>query len=400
MDSSTNRKLRTLMLLENCAYPQDVRVRHEADTLAAAGYGVTVLAPRASGQPWHEVIRDVQVYRFPYIQASQGLLGYLVEFGYATALLTLMVLWRWLRGGFDVLHLHNPPDTLFVAALLPRLAGKRVIFDHHDLAAELYAAKQEDQKAWISRLLNLFEKTSCRVATHVITANESYRRHDIERNGVNAEQVWVVRNGPDLGELPDLKPLTPAANGMVKIGYIGYIARQDGFDHLLYALHHLKQDLGKRDWSCLVIGPADDPETLEKLVAELDLRAEVTFAGKKPHREALELLATVDIGVAPEPFNPFNDKSTMIKVLEYMALGKPVVAYDLTEHRITAGEAALYAQDNDPGQLARHIAALMDDPDQRAQLGAMGRTRIEQQLSWSHSAEKLLDCYDTIARRR
>lgn len=400
MDSSPKRELRTLMLLENCAYPQDVRVRHEAETLAAAGYGVTVLAPRSAGQPWHEVIRDVHVYRFPYIQASQGVLGYLVEFGYATALLTIMVLWRWLRGGFDVLHLHNPPDTLFIAALLPRFAGKRVVFDHHDLAAELYAAKQENQKAWISRLLNFFEKSSCRIATHVITANDSYRRHDIEHNGVDPQQVWVVRNGPDLDELPVLKTQTPAADGAVRIGYIGYIARQDGFDHLLYALHHLKKDLGKSDWSCLVIGPADEPEALEKLTAELGLSAHVTFAGKKPHREALEMLATIDIGVAPEPFNAFNDKSTMIKVLEYMALAKPVVAYDLTEHRITAGQAALYAQDNDPGNLARHIAALMDDPEQRVRLGATGRERIEQQLSWSHSAEKLLACYAAIPRRR
>lgn len=387
------------MLLENCAYPQDVRVRHEAETLVSAGYRVSVIAPRGAGQSWHAVVNDVHVYRFPQPATSQGMIGYLVEFGYSTLIMALMVLWRWLRDGIDVVHLHNPPDTLFAAALLPRLAGKAVVFDHHDLAPKLYAAKTEQPSARISALLQRFEAISCRVAQYVITANDSYRQHDIDHNGVAADRSWVVRNGPDLDQLP--APTNGAhADGPVCIGYIGYIARQDGFEYLLYALKHLREDFNHDDWSCLVIGPAAEPDRLERLVSELNLSDHVTFTGRKPHREALDLLATVDIGVAPEPANPFNDKSTMIKVMEYMALSKPVVAFDLTEHRITAGDAALYAHDNDPRDLARHILTLIEDPAQRARLGAHGRERIEQRLSWAHSAPKLLDCYQTITRDR
>lgn len=397
MGRSSGRPLRILMVLENCTYPQDVRVRHEAQTLAAAGYRVSVLAPRSSGQPWHEVINQVRVFRFPYLKATHGVMGYLVEFGLATALLALMVLWRWMRDGFDVIHLHNPPDTLIATALIPKLSGKRVVFDHHDLSAELYAAKQDTPTPWVSRLLTRFERYSCRLADYVIASNQSYRLHDIDHHGVREDRLWVVRNGPDLEKFPTPSFELKAASDPVVIGYLGYIGRQDGFDHLLYALHHLKHDLGHHGWSCLVIGPADEPEVLQALAAELNLTGDILFVGAKPHREALELFATVDIGVAPEPLNTFNDKSTMIKVLEYMALGKPVVAYDLTEHRITAGDAALYAANDGPRELARQIATLLDQPELRVRLGTIGRQRIEQQLSWEHSARNLLECYHAIA---
>lgn len=400
MSKSSGRQLRILMVLENCAYPQDVRVRHEAETLAAASYTVTVLAPHESRQAWHEVIHGVRVHRFPGFSASHGVLGYLAEFGFATIILTVMALWRWLRDGVDVVHLHNPPDTLFVAALLPKLAGKRVVFDHHDLAAELYAAKVQAPNPRLLRLLTRLEHYTCRLADVIIASNHSYRQHDIDQHGVRADRVCIVRNGPDLREsaAPSFQP--KAAGSPVIIGYIGHIAAQDGFDQLLYALHHLKFDLGQHAWSCLVIGPAEDLDALRALAAELDVADRVTFTGGKPHHEALELLATVDIGVAPEPYNAFNDHSTMIKVLEYMALGKPVVAYDLTEHRITAGDAALYAANEGPRELARQIAILLEDPAERLRLGKIGRQRIEEQLSWEHSARSLLACYQAIAADR
>jgi len=390
--------LRVLMLLENCPYPQDIRVRLEAETLAAAGHRVTVICPRAAGQPWREERNGVRLFRFPYPQARRGLLSYLIEFTYALAVFSLGVLWCWGRDGIDVIHLHNPPDMLFLATVLPRLWGKRIIFDHHDLSAEIYQAKVTAPKAWVCHLLHRLERWSCRFADRVITVNESYRHRDITRNRVDPERICVVRNGPDLREFPasDLcEP--PNAHEPIRIGYIGYIGRQDGIDDLLLALRHLKDNLGYRNWTCQIVGPAEEPQRLQQLIADLGLADWVEWTGHKPHSEALRLLSAMDIGAAPEQANPLNDQSTMIKVLEYMAAGKPVVAYDLTEHRVSAADAALYARPNQPDDLACQIARLLDDADLRTRLGTTGRRRIEQELAWCFSAERLLACYRALA---
>ncbi|NDJ77321.1 MAG: glycosyltransferase family 4 protein [Chloroflexi bacterium] len=390
--------LRVLMLVENCAYPQDSRVRSEAQTLIDQGHTVSVICPRSNGQPWYEEVNRVQVCRFPCPSATVSMLSYIIEFGWATWIVLLLVLWRWVREGLDVVHIHNPPDTLFVAALLPKLAGKRVIYDHHDLSAELYQAKNATPHRILVRVLRLLERCSCRVADRIIVPNESYRQHDMERNGVRFDRIWTVRNGPDLHRFPaELRPAS-TADSAVKIGYIGYIARQDGIDHLLHALSYLKNDLGLTNWSCVVIGPAEEPQVLEQLIADLALGNHVECTGYKPHAQALDLLGTVDIGVAPEPANSFNEKSTMIKIMEYMALAKPIIAYDLKEHRVTADEAALYALPNDQHDMARKIAQLIQNPELRARLGTIGRRRIEQNLSWKNSAQALVNCYNSLTQ--
>lgn len=388
------------MAVANNPYPQDVRVRQEAKTLTAIGFDVTVIAPKSTGQPTHECLEGIRVVRYALPPSVGGPLGYAVEFTYVTAATMALLTWIWLRSGLDVIHLHNPPDTLVFATVLPRLMGKLVVFDHHDLAPELYAAKYERTRRWIERLLRWLERLSCRWADAVITVNESYRRSDIERHGLEPERVIVVRNGPPLDRLAPVEP-DPSVRRRAQfvVGYLGHIAKQDGVDHLLEALDQLESAYGISSWHAVVIGPADDADGLERLAEELGIAAKVEFTGFQPEPVWRAMLAATDVCVVPDPPNALNEQSTMIKIMDYMALGRPIVAYDLAEHRVSAADAALYAPAGDRVALAEAIVRLLRDPALRGRMGAIGRQRIEQSLAWEFSAQQLARLYTTLGAR-
>jgi glycosyltransferase involved in cell wall biosynthesis len=389
--------LRTVMIVENNSYPSDTRVRNEAETLVAAGYDVTVICPRGKDQPWREDIRGVHALRFPPPPGGSGFLGYVLEFGYGTAIAALYVLWCWVSRGLDVVHVHNPPDTLFTAGLLPKIAGKKLIYDHHDLAPELYLSKFERDGGSVHKVLLLLEKWSCRFANYVITVNESYRQQDIARNGIPADKVTIVRNGPVLSRFSLVPPDAELrARAPIIFGYVGHISRQDGLDHMLRALYHLETDLDYKDWFAVIIGRADNADELRQLAAELGITEKLQFTGHLNSDQLLPLLSAADICLVPDPSNPLNDKSTMIKVMEYMALEKPVVGYELAETKASAGDAGLYAEPNNPLAMARELQRLVEDPALRERLGKIGRKRVEDQLSWDYSASHLLEVYNTI----
>jgi len=398
MDRSDGPKV--VALLENNPYPFDIRARLNAVALAEAGYQMTVIAPRGRNQKWSERVGDVQVYRFPVFGSGTGLLNYLAEFLSSTVIMTAMVLWVWARHGLDILHMYSPPDNLSVSGLLPKWASKAIVYDNRDLSPELYESKFGRSGGFLWRLLCWLERRATRLATHVLVVNESYRRVIIERDGVPPERVTAVRIGP---ELDRLRPAEPDAELRSRAGtiivYLGQMSRQDGVDHLLRALRHLKDDLGRHDWYCVLIGRADNREDLDALVTELGIGERVWFTGYVPDPDMLRYLSTADICVDPDPANPLNEISTMIKLMEYLTLGKPVVAYDLTEHRVTAGEAALYAKPNDEMHMAQQIARLMDEPALRARLGSLGRQRAEKELAWDHQRGKLLAVYDQLIQR-
>ncbi len=394
------RHLRVVMVLENCSYPLDTRVRCEAETLAQMGHCVTVLCPRDPQQAWRETIHDVRIIRFPAPPSGRGLLGYVTEFSYTSLILAMLVLVVWMRSGVDVVHVHNPPDTLFVAGLLPKLAGKWLVYDHHDLSPELYCSKYDRTSKRVERFLRTMEYWSCRLADTVITVNESYRLTDQTRNQVVPQKIHVIRNGPDLNRVY-LRPIDPELRQRAAtiIAYVGTMNRQDGVDHLIRALGHLSHDLNHHNWYCVLIGRCRDAATLEALAKELGIGEQVKLAGYVPDETMLAWLSTADICVAPDPSNPLNDRSTMIKILEYMALGKPIVAYNLPEHRVSAGNAGLFARPNDPLDFARQLARLIDDPVERQTLGQRGQQRIQESLGWDYSAGRLRGVYEQIAER-
>lgn len=392
----TGRAARVLMLLENAPYPLDARVRQQSRALVEAGYGVAVICPGDPGQPWHETLAGVEVYRYPAPRGGDGLVGYLYEYGYsmlASFGLSLLVL---ARHGFDVIHAANPPDTFALVAAPYKLVGKRFIYDHHDLSPEMYYARFGGRgNRLLRRLLLGLERFSCRLADHVIATNDSYRALEIARDGVRPDRVTVVRNGPDLRRL---RPMDPDPELRAKAGTIiafaGVMGYQDGVDYLVRALHHLVFELGRADVCCVFIGgKGDAQDDLKALVKQLGLEPYTWFTGWVSDEEYVRYLGTADICVAPDPANPFTDRSTMIKVMEYMALEKPIVAFDLTEHRASAGDAAVYVHPNEEPAMARAIAALIDDPARRRAMGQFGRRRVESELAWPRSVPNLLAAY-------
>ena len=386
------------MLLENNPYPQDIRVRQEANALVAAGHQVMVIAPMRSGQPWRQVCQDVHAYRFPAPPDANGFLSYLFEYGYSMVAIFLISVFIFLRHGFDVIHTHNPPDTLVLIAAFYKLFGKRFVYDHHDLAPEMYYARFGGSgNPLVYRVLVWFEKLSCRLADHIITTNQSYRTIEMQRGQAPGERITIVRNGPDLSHLrlvapdPDMRRLCETT-----LCYVGDMGFHDGLDCLLRSLQHLAFDLKRGDFFCVLVGDGDAWSDMKSLSEQLGLSEFVSFTGRVAHDEVPRYLSAADICVAPEPSNTYNDRSTVIKMMEYMALGKPIVAFDLPEHRFTAQEAALYATPNDELDFARQIAALMDDPQRCQQMGQLGRARVEMELAWSYQAERLIEAYETL----
>ncbi len=391
-------RTRVLMLLENCSYPQDGRVRHEATTLLAAGYEVSVICPATRGQVRHEIVDGVNVYRFPALMANGGLLSYVWEYTFSVTAMFVFSLVVFIRDGFDVVHAHNPPDILALIAACYKVLGKRFVYDQHDLCPEIYQARFADHAYPIVQSILLgFEKISYRLSDHVIATNESYRTIGVERGKVPGNRITIVRNGPDPEQWQRITPLVDLRQraGTI-IGYMGLIGPQDGVDYLLRALAHLVYTLKKTDVLCLIIGQGDAVPRLKELAIELGLTPYVEFTGWLSGEKLLGYLSTIDLGVDPAPSNPYNDRSTAIKLMEYMALEKPVVAFDLPEHRYTAQDAAIYAIPNDEMDFARQIAALMEDAERRMVMGRRGRARIDTELSWPYQAECLLKVYKSL----
>ena len=247
-------------------------------------------------------------------------------------------------------------------------------------------------------MLRALEWAQFRTADLVISTNESYRQIAIARGRVPASRVVVVRSGPSRERFATVRPVDPALKRgrPLLVAYLGVMAPQDGVDHLLRAAHHLIHVRGRRDVAFTLVGAGDSFPDLRALARDLELDPHVCFTGRIPDEDVERILATADVCVCPDPRNPLNDVSTMNKVLEYMACGRAIVAYDLREHRESAGEGALYAEPNRIEDLADKIAILLDDPGLRERMGDYNRRRFLDSMAWEYSAGELLRAYETL----
>ncbi|APE27344.1 glycosyltransferase family 4 protein [Aurantiacibacter gangjinensis] len=383
-----------LIIVENLPLPFDRRVWQEARTLKAAGATVSIICPTGKGyEKRYEVIDAIHIHRHPLPIEAEGALGFLLEYGAALVWETVLA-WRiYFKRGLDIIQGCNPPDLIFLVALPFKLLGVKYIFDHHDINPELYEAKF-GTRGFFWKLMGLFEKLTFKTADVSIATNESYRTIALTRGGMAADRVFVVRSGPDLSRLQAVPPVPALKDGKTfLVGYVGVMGEQEGIDLLIDAVEHLVHDMDRRDIRFVLVGGGPSLAKLQADVARRDLGEWIHFTGRAPDQELFEVLSTMDIGVNPDRVNAMNDKSTMNKIMEYMALGKPMVQFDVTEGRFSAQDASLYAKANNPKDFAEKIAELLDDPERRERMGAFGRARVETQLNWNTQVEPLLAAY-------
>ena len=389
---------RVLIIVENLPVPFDRRVWNEANALRDAGYQVSIICPKGVGAEESLLVLDgIRIYRHPLPLDARGALGYLLEYSSALFWESLLA-WRvFFTTGFDAIHACNPPDLIFfIGGFFKYVFGKKFLFDHHDINPELYEAKFK-RKDFFHRLLLGAERATFATADISIATNNSYREIAITRGKMKPEKVFVVRSGPSL-ERMGIQPPCPALKKGRKflVGYVGVMGAQEGLDYLLQAARHIVHDLKRDDVHFGLVGSGPELASLKRLAAELGVERHITFAGRVPDAALLAMLNTADICVNADAFNPMNDKSTMNKIMEYMALGKPIVQFDLTEGRFSAGAASLYARPNDAVDLGDKIVELLDDPVRRAAMGRIGRERIEQELAWPYEVPKLLAAYAAL----
>lgn len=388
---------RVLIIVENLPVPFDRRVWSEATTLVKAGYAVSVICPKGKGATSsYEVIDGVHIYRHPLPLEAEGALGYALEYGAALFWEFLLSLKVARQRGFDVVHACNPPDTIFLIGGFYRLFGKKFLFDHHDINPELYEAKFNRRDfGW--KLMVWLERLSFRTANISIATNESYRDIAITRGGMAPDKVHIVRSGPNLDRVREVAPDPKWRNGRrFVVGYVGVIGKQEGLDLLLDSVEHLVKVRNRDDIQFVICGGGSELEAIKAETVARSLGDYVTYTGRCSDETLFSALSTSDICVNPDRPTAMNDKSTMNKIMEYMALGKPIVQYDLREGRFSARDSSLYAKCTEPADFGDKIVELLDDPERRAAMGAIGRERVRTELAWSHEAPKLLAAYGSL----
>lgn len=374
-----------------------MRVRRECRALVEAGYAVSVICPRGEETVIGEMLDGVRVHSYPPPPSGSTALAFLWEFLYSWTAAAVLMVRTALVDPFDVLQACNPPDTYFALAAPAKLIGKPFVFDHHDLSPELYVARF-GRRGLIWSVLLLLERATFLTADHVIATNDSFRRVALTRGGKDDVVVTVVRNGPLLEEVcprpsrPELKMSRPFL--CCWVGVMGSV--DDGVDIALHAVRHLVRSVGRHDCHFAFIGDGEAFDDMQALASELGVDEFVTFTGWLSREEVFEYLSTADLALQPDPKSARTDVSTASKTIEYMAFALPVVAFDVDETRRSAGQAAAYAKDNDPVELAELIVQLLDDPARRSVMGIDGRRRVETELAWDHQKMKYVEVFDRL----
>jgi glycosyltransferase involved in cell wall biosynthesis len=390
--------LRVLIIVQNLPVPFDRRVWLECQALVSAGYRVTVVCPKGSGDPAYDVVDSVELHKYRPYAPGGSKLGFVAEYVYSFLATGWLTLKARRSGRFAVIQACNPPDIFWPLAIFFRMIDRtKFIFDHHDLCPELYESRFPHGPKAPYKVLRALERRTHRAANHVISTNDSYRSIAIERSGKPAADVTVVRTGPDPERLrrgpadPDLR-----RGHRFLVAYIGVMGPQDGVDYAVRAADIVVHKLGRDDIAFTLIGSGDCYDELVALRDKLGLAGHVEFTGRAPDELVGRILSTADVGLSPDPKNPLNDLSTMNKSMEYMAFELPVVAFDLRETRVSTGDAAVYVKPNDVRDYAVAVVDLIDDEAKRARLGKLGRTRVEQELAWSHQERAYLDVYQRV----
>jgi glycosyltransferase involved in cell wall biosynthesis len=401
--ASPGRPIGVLIVVQNLPVPFDRRVWLEATTLMRAGYNVSVICPKAKGfSAARETLEDIDIYRYTLPVDAQAAAGFVAEFLWCFCLTSLLSLRIALWGrGFDILHVCNPPEIYWPLGWFWRLFGKRFIFDHHDLSPEMFSVKFGRDGGALYRALLFLERRTFNVADIVITTNESHKEIAVSRGSKPADAVFIVRSGPDLARFRVFDPDPAWRKGKSHLlVYLGEICKQDGVDHLIRAVKYLRDELGRNDFHCVLVGGGPHQPAVARYARELGVADHCTLTGRVSDEALCRILSSATVAIDPDPRNPWSDKSTMNKIVEYMYFGLPIVSYDLHETRVSAGDAALLVTANSEPALAVGISELLDDQPRRAAMGRLGEMRVREALAWNYSVPPLLEAYESVCRGR
>ncbi len=386
-----------LIVIENMSYTYDTRVQNISNTLKQAGYHINVICPRYAGDPKKATIDGANVCFYYLPPFSPGFSGYLMEYTYSLIIIFILSLATHFRQPIQILHLCNPPDFFFPMGKFFKLLNSQIIYDKHDRVPELFQERFGNKESLIYRFLKKAEDITEKFADHIIITNESVKKNIIAKNQVSIDKITVVRNGPDLNKFPQ-NIVSQSNLETIAVGYVGNMNPQDCIDLLLESIHYIKFVEKRIDIRFLLIGNGSAYEDLKSLSQTLKIDDMVEFTGRLEPEKAYRRLASVHICVQPDKKNSFTDSCTMVKDLEYMALAKPIIAFDLNETRHSCGKSALYATNNCYKEFAAKILILADDPTLRENMGQLGRKRLYERFTWIQSEKPLLKAYQSITK--
>lgn len=390
-------KKHILFIVENNPVPHDIRVWNEAIAAKGFGYDVTIICPRSIKSPLKfEIFDNISIYRHYIPFEGDGKFSLIFEYLNALFWEFILSLFVFIKRPFHFIHAANPPDHIFMIAAFFKIFSVKFIFDHHDLTPENYLAKFHNEDLFYKISLYM-EKISFIIADLVITTNESYKKIALTRGKKNNEEVYVVRNGPDLSRIPQISPDDKwKSNFKYLVAYVGNIGSQENLDVLLKIVEYIVFKKKVDSIKYIIIGTGPHLEQMIQLCSSMKLDQYVTFTGYIPYKDFYEILATADLGINPELSNEFTDKSTMLKIMDYMTFRKPIVQFETIEGKVTAGEAGFYVKENSIAHFGDAIINLLNDPENRKRMGEIGRKRIEEHLNWNVQKESLKAAYQYL----
>ncbi len=392
-----------LIIVQNLPVPLDRRVWLECQALIANGYRVSVICPKGPGDPSRQLIDGVAIYKYRPAPEAAGLFGFAIEFVYSWIRTFFLSFAAARRGRFCVIQACNPPDTYWLLAFFWKLAGARFVFDQHDLNPELFLSRFGAPTGGVKKAeyrgLLWLERMTYRVATRVVSTNESYRRVAMTRGRKSPDEVTVVRSGPDTQAMRPIYPSDPRPDDAIELVYLGIMGPQDGVDTCLRVVDELVHRRGRTNVHATLMGFGDSLGELKELCTQLDLEDRVTFTGRVGKPAIAQHLSRADIGLCPDLKTPLNDVSTMNKTMEYMSYALPSVSFDLVETRVSGGDSVIYVESGDIGRFADAVEQLMDDPDLRAQMGIRARERVADVLDWRPQARAYVRVFDSLTGR-
>ena len=398
---SLMREKHILFIVENQVAPYDIRVWSEALVAKEFGLDVTIISPKNQRAPEKITQKDgIEIYRHPTLCKSNRKLEFILEYLNAMFWEVLLCLQIFIKKPFQIIHAANPPDHIFMVASFFKLFGVKFIFDHHDLTPELYKVRFFRGSKLTYNILLLLEKLSCKAANVIISTNESYKKIIMKRHNINPGKIFIVRNDPPI----KLNIITNIKDGMNNNGrmvllYLGSINPQDGLDILIQSLDHLVHALKVENFICKIVGDGESLESVKRTAADLRLESYIEFEGYILERKIVEkYISLADICVEPAPDNELNRHSTFIKIMEYMAAGKPVVAFNLLENRNSLDGSGILVEPGDVVGFAKAIKRLVDEPDLREKLGRIGLNRIKEELNWEKASLKLKEAYEWVLK--